>query len=203
MKKSDYFRTELERISTIQLRDFAQYYLDLYTPNYFYHIGASASGKFHPQFAQGEGGLVRHTKAVCLVAEDLLRLNTYAYYDDYTKDIMRVACLLHDTQKYGITSEPDKATYCNHGHNAAVEIAEAWARFFPEQPEAPYLLTHAVESHMGQWTADKTVKMMTPADRLVHHADYYASRSYIDIPCIMEDWLAMESEDEKQNGKGD
>ena len=41
---------------------------------------------------------------------------------------------------------------------------------------------------MGQWVEDKEDKPFTPLDRLVHLADYIASRSFIDIPCISEEY---------------
>ena len=41
---------------------------------------------------------------------------------------------------------------------------------------------------MGQWTTDKADRPFTPIDRLVHMADYMASRSFIDIPEINADY---------------
>ena len=66
MKNIELFNTEINRIESEDLRSFVRYYLDEYTPDYFWKIGASSSGKYHPVFSQGEGGLVRHTKAVCM-----------------------------------------------------------------------------------------------------------------------------------------
>lgn len=34
-------------------------------PKEFYTMPASTTGKYHPPFALGEGGLVRHTLAAC------------------------------------------------------------------------------------------------------------------------------------------
>lgn len=39
---------------------------------------ASTTGKYHPPFALGEGGLVRHTLAACCWAKDLLQLEQYS-----------------------------------------------------------------------------------------------------------------------------
>lgn len=40
-------------------------------PKEFYTMPASTTGKYHPPFALGEGGLVRHTLAACCWAKDI------------------------------------------------------------------------------------------------------------------------------------
>lgn len=47
-------------------------------PKEFYTMPASTTGKYHPPFALGEGGLVRHTLAACCWAKDLLQLEQYS-----------------------------------------------------------------------------------------------------------------------------
>ena len=49
-------------------------------------------------------------------------------------------------------------------------------------------MRQAIKSHMGQWTTDKANRPFTPIDRLVHMADYMASRPFIDIPEITADY---------------
>ena len=107
MNKSQFFDHEIEFIQSEDLRSFVRHYFDCCVPDYFWTIGASSSGKFHPAMSQGEGGLVRHTKAVAWFCEELLRMSQWAYLTDERKDYARVACLLHDTAKYG-TREFDK-----------------------------------------------------------------------------------------------
>ena len=41
-------------------------------PDYFFEVAAASTGKYHPKYAQGEGGLVRHTKAAVKIAYELL-----------------------------------------------------------------------------------------------------------------------------------
>jgi hypothetical protein len=43
-------------------------------------------------------------------------------------------------------------------------------------------------SHMGQWSTEKEDRPFTSIDRCVHMADYMASRSFIDIPSISEEY---------------
>ena len=200
--KSDFFKTEINNIQDLDLQAFVREYLEHYVPEYFFTIGASASGKFHPAFSQGNGGLVRHTKAVCLFVEELLRMSSYMYLPDYDKDIIRVACICHDTCKYGLENEIIKEEYTNHAWNAAVCVDRAWNDCYNEK--APYILTHAIETHMGQWTTDKSIKAYTPHDRCVHMADYMASRSFIDIPQITADWDAViASYENKKEGEAE
>ena len=200
--KSDLFKTEIDNIQDLDLQAFVREYLEHHVPDYFFVIDASASGKYHPAFSQGNGGLVRHTKAVCMFAEELLRMSSYMYLPDWDKDIIRVACICHDTCKYGINNEMTKDEYADHAWNAAVCVDKAWNDCYNEK--APYILTHAIETHMGQWSADKSTKMYTPHDRCVHMADYMASRSFIDIPQIMADYNAViASYENKKEGEAE
>ena len=64
MRNIKLFARELDLIVNDDLRMAVKSYMDEETPDYFWTDGASSSGKYHPQFSQGEGGLVRHTKAV-------------------------------------------------------------------------------------------------------------------------------------------
>lgn len=182
MENSLYFEKEINFIQSEDLRMFTKTYLDNVVPQYFFEVGASSSGKYHPKFSQGLGGLVRHTKAVSLMAEELLRMSPYSYLSDENKDFVRVACIVHDTAKYGIV-EFNKNDYSTHAENASKAVADLWVEYFREP--CPYLLVNAIASHMGQWGKPK---MMTSVDRCVHQADYIASRNFFDIPQITEEW---------------
>ena len=186
--RSEFFKREIALIESIDLQDFVRWYFDHCTGDWFWKSGASSSGKYHPAFAQGEGGLVRHTRAVAMVCEELLRMNTYAYMKDCYKDYARVACLLHDTCKYGCGDEENQDCYKNHGALASEAVAQGWVDFFGTP--CPDLLIMAIRSHMGQWVENKEDRPFTNIDRLVHLADYIASRSFWDIPQIAEEWQA-------------
>ena len=82
INKSDFFKRELDLIVNEDLRMAVKCYLEESVPDYFWEIGASSSGKFHPAFSQGVGVLVRHTKAVVMFAEELLRMSSYAFMRD-------------------------------------------------------------------------------------------------------------------------
>lgn len=128
MRNIKLFEREINLIVNEDLRMATKSYLEEATPDYFWTDGASSSGKYHPQFAHGIGGTVRHTKAVVMFAEELLRMSSYAYMKDEYKDFVIVACLIHDTNKYGI-KDFDKSQYANHARNAA----ESFTKWCEEQ----------------------------------------------------------------------
>ena len=188
MNKSDFFEREIANIESVDLQDFVRLFFDTRVGAWFWKSGASASGKFHPQFTKGEGGLVKHTRAVAWVCEELLKMSSYAYMRPEYKDYARVACLLHDTCKYGCGDEEDKTYYKEHGAVAAALVEQAWEEFFEFDNRCPELLTMAIRSHMGQWVEDRNDRPFTNIDRLVHMADYIASRSFWDIPELVEQY---------------
>lgn len=192
MKSIKFFERELSLIQNTTLRTVVSDYLENATPSYFWVDGASSSGKYHPQFAQGVGGLVRHTKAVVMFAEELLRMSSYAYMEDIYKDFVIAACILHDTVKYGSGEEIDKGEYRNHARNAADAFEKFCVDHYNLHPH--FLLLNAIRSHMGQWSTEKEDKPFTNIDRCVHMADYMASRSFIDIPSITADYNWTEYE---------
>lgn len=187
MRDIELFRNELAYIKNDNYRNFTHYALGC-APAYFWECGASSSGKYHPCFSQGEGGLVRHTKAVVRFCDELLRMSSYAYMKDEYKDFAFMACILHDICKYGAGDEMNKDEYKEHGANAAKFVGEIWKEYFGQSTEAPFLLLNAIRSHMGQWTPEKEDRPFTQIDRLVHLSDYIASRSFIDIPEITSEY---------------
>ena len=185
MRNVKLFEREINLIVNEDLRMAVKSYMEECTPDYFWTDGASSSGKFHPQFAQGMGGLVRHTKAVVMFAEELLRMSSYAYMKEDYKDYVIAACIMHDTAKYGV-GEFDKSEYKNHAKNAAFAFL-AYCTKYTDYVPSEFLL-NAMASHMGQWSTDKEDRPFTSVDRCVHMADYMASRSFIDIPSITEEY---------------
>ena len=195
MVKAEHFVKEIELIKDEELRMVVYDYMSDadYVPDYFWTDGASSSGKYHPQFSQGMGGLVRHTKAVVMFAEELLRMSSYAYMREEYKDYVIAACIIHDTVKYGWGKEIDKSKYADHADNAAKSFEEYCKNYTDYTPH--YLLLQAVRSHMGQWSTNKEDGPFTSVDRCVHMADYMASRSFIDIPSITKEWQDVEDSD--------
>lgn len=150
-------------------------------PNYFWVVAASSSGKYHPQCDLGNGGLVRHSVLVCEFAIDFVTSEIFVEDNNINKDMAIVAALFHDCLKQG--------NDCN-GHTVfdhPLLAAEFLAKELKDYIEEPYLSTicGAVRTHMGKWTTstyapDITLeKPSTSFQKLVHSADYAASRKYV------------------------
>lgn len=59
------FKNELELIKDEKLRAFTDFYLSNRVPSYFWEIGASSSGKYHPPFSQGKVDWFGTLKRLC------------------------------------------------------------------------------------------------------------------------------------------
>lgn len=191
MKTIRFFKTEFDKITNSDYRDFVKWYLDNKVPDYFWEVGASSTGRYHPKFSQKVGGLVRHSKAVCLFAEELLKISPYADFTESQKDYVRIACLLHDTMKYGV-EDYDKNQYKNHETSGAIELEKGWREYFKNR--CPMEITDAIYMHMGKWSVNKITEIVyKDIAQCVHLADYIASRNFIDIEEITKDYEFVES----------
>lgn len=166
------------------------------TPTIFFGASTSSSGKYHPEATNGLMGLAKHSMAVMLTAQDLLRNDTITKIfglEDLSKideEIILAACLLHDNAKYGTgkISMEDKVFTKKTHPKLVSKIAEEAGLFDGEDPIVPYLLRilELIETHMGQWTmVDKgdteLDKPGTNQQAFVHLCDYIASRKTLDI----------------------
>ena len=104
--KEDVFKTELQYIKNDEIREKTKKIINL-LPDYFFEVPASSTGKYHPSFSQGEGGLVRHTKVAVTIANELLNNNS-VIGDAFTpkeKDLMILCLLVHDGLKSGLVKQ--------------------------------------------------------------------------------------------------
>lgn len=178
---SEIFRAEIMCIADADIRIFTTDFLNNVVPEYFSTVAASSTGKYHPWYSLGYGGLVRHTKAAVKVALDLLSLEQYSHLP---KDVIISALILHDTFKHG---KMDWG-YTVHVHpklaaDAIREMATTKDDLIKMKLER---IASLVESHMGQWNVsnrDSWVlpKPLTDAQQFVHMCDYLASRKHIII----------------------
>lgn len=180
-RKQDVFSEELSWITDSNIRsETAKIISEL--PDYFFETAASSTGKYHPQYALGEGGLVRHTKAAAKILHDLSSLEFYRNkFSDEQIDLMIAAILLHDGMKHG--ADGAKYTITEHPIVMAEYIVNNHKDgFTSEQLE---FISGVISSHMGQFNTDyKTKKEVLPkpkteAEFFVHLADYLASRKYL------------------------
>lgn len=133
----------------------------------FFILPASSSGRYHPQYALGEGGLQRHTKAAMLIAFELFKIHE-EFEEDESKRIILAALALHDTCKP------------NRLHPIMVNLA-----LEPLRDEYGVMLDEIIpliESHMGQWNLEGRLPFpKTPWQKFVHLCDYLASRKGLEV----------------------
>ncbi len=154
-------------------------------PDYFFDMPASTTGKYHPSYALGAKGLIRHTKAAMRIAFELL--NNLCVGDKYTeneKDLMLIAILFHDGLKKGENNE----YYTRFDHPLiAAEFIENNKELTTFTPEEINFIKSCISSHMGQWNCDKFNSYELPIpetkyQKFVHICDYLASRKFLEVP---------------------
>lgn len=184
INKIDYFKTEIGYIKNSEYIDDFKKLVEL-LPDYFFKVAASSTGKYHPAFSLGDGGLLRHTKAAVRIAYELL--NDPCIGDKYTsreKDLFLIALTMHDGVKHGIPEE--KYTRADHPLLASNLIKEHRKELKMSDDDVSFLCS-VIESHMGPWNTHPYTKeeiLPKPKDKyqnFVHMCDYLASRKFLDI----------------------
>lgn len=182
LKETEVDKTQLDRclklIKNEKLRDWVADFLVNKVPDYFWEIPASSTGKYHPKFAQGRGGLVRHTIVAVWFATQMFDIENFT---DIEQDIIIASLILHDTYKHGVSKE--KYSVADHGPIAAAAIMEE----VEEEKSIRGYIAAAIASHMGKWNKDyKNNKEVAPKptnelQRFVHRCDYLASRKPLEM----------------------
>ena len=98
-RKTEEFGKEINLIGDAERRLFVSRCLEN-VADYFFEVPASSTGKYHPAYSLGRGGLVRHTKVAVHIADDLLCLDMFSSLLPI-KDAIIYALILHDTCKSG------------------------------------------------------------------------------------------------------
>lgn len=181
MNKEKCFERELNYIKDEKVRNSLIFMINK-LPDYFFEVAASSTGKYHPGYATGKGGLLRHTKAAVRIAYELLEDSTIG--DKYTsgeKDLMLMGLMLHDGLKLGL----ERSQYTKFNH--PILIAEYIKKFKNESEindNQIKFVGDVVKTHMGPWTTDYNgeevlEKPKTKYQNFVHMCDYLASRKCI------------------------
>lgn len=184
MNKIEQFEIELSYIKDETIQEDCRTMIEL-LPDYFFHIAASSTGKYHPSYSLGEGGLLRHTKAAVRIGYELLQDPCIGNkYKDNEKDIMLMGLLLHDGLKSGVIQE--KYTRFDHPILMANYIMEHKADLLMSDEEID-LLCSVIKTHMGPWTKDYNGEEVLEAPKtkyqnFVHMCDYLASRKCLLVP---------------------
>lgn len=181
--KSTIFNNELELIKNDRLRRSCEVLLNE-LPDYFYEIPASSTGKYHPKFALGEGGLVRHTKVAVRIAHEIIKTQSIGnVFTDDEKDLILISLMLHDGLKEGFPKE--KYTKFDHPILAANFVKDK-ANLTELTSEEVKLISTNISSHMGEWNKSDYSDVTLPLpknkyQKMVHMCDLLASRKFINV----------------------
>lgn len=180
-ERLELFNRELHYINDENIRKFAEILLED-ADEYFFEVAASSSGKYHPQFAKGNQGLVRHTRAVVYFTNDFNRAELeFGNIDQHQADLLIVAAIAHDIKKQGDGTS---------GHTLMKEHPILGAKYVWEEygknkecisEDDAKFICKVIRAHMGPWGENSP---KTYPERIVFYADYTASRSEIDISFI-------------------
>ena len=183
MEKSNYFKKELNYIKDEKIKESCETMLNL-LPDYFFQIPASSTGKYHPEFTLGDGGLVRHVKAAVRIAYELLSNPSIGgKYTSKEQDLMIMTLILHDGLKSGLTH--NRYTQFDHPTLIKNYIIENKDKLKLSDKEIDFV-AKAIESHMGPWNKDYNGNEVLPVpktkyENFVHMCDFLASRKFLDI----------------------
>jgi len=163
------FKEELDCIKSEVLKNFCIYMLSR-ADDYFFEMPASTTGKYHPAFSLGDGGLARHTKEVAFIA---MHLATARGYGDDMLDAIIVAALMHDIKKKG--NDGSKFTVKEHPECAVSFINDSYYSYVGMRPDRSIVdhICNAVLTHMGKWG---NIPPTNDFQLTLHEADYLASR---------------------------
>lgn len=193
MNKKEVFKKELSYIKDEKIRNSCITMIEA-LPDYFFKVEASSTGKYHPEYALGNGGLIRHTKAAVRIAYELLSDPCIGdKYASKEKDLMIMGLILHDGLKKGLNEE--KYTRFDHPILISEYIMDMEEKLDLEMEEIEFVCD-VVKTHMGPWTKDYNgVEVLerpkTKYQNFVHMCDFLASRKCILVPFNDNDEISV------------
>ena len=183
MNKIDYFKEEYKFIKNERLKDNLKILVDL-LPDYFFKVPASSTGKYHPSFSLGEGGLVRHSKVAFRIGKELLSTNTFnSDFNQDECDLLLMSILIHDGLKHG-TMESNYTKF-EHPMLMANFIKDNKDKLTLNESEINFM-ADVISSHMGEWNTNKYSKVTLPIpitkyQKFVHLCDFLTSKKFLDV----------------------
>jgi len=182
------FEKEISYIKDNRIKESLITMLNL-LPEYFYHVAASSTGKYHPEFSLGDAGLVRHTKVATRIAKELLDNPAVNNFNDNEKDLIIFSIILHDGLKHGKIK--NEYVVFEHPIIMANYITENKDKLSLTEEELN-LVCRCIKTHMGPWTKNyKGEEILEPPidkyQRFVHMCDYLSSKKFLDVKFVNND----------------
>jgi len=186
----------LDELSYIKNEDYSDALLNIINmlPDYWFKEAASSTGKYHPDYALGEGGLLRHSKAAMRIGFELLENPAIgSKYTDREKDLMLMSLLVHDGLKLGLPKE--KYTRFDHPILMADFINKNYKDIGINKEDAKFM-GDVIKTHMGVWTKDYNGNEVleppkTKYQNFVHMCDFLASRKCLLVPFDKDDKISV------------
>ena len=180
-QQNDMLEQILATIVNDDIREFAKVLVNG-LPSYVWEVGASSTGKYHPSYSIGFGGLMRHQVAVVRFLNYFFELEQYhTKFTNREMDLMRVAGLVHDGRKSGEQTDYERSKFTKFDHPTQMaNVIRNYDGQYLNHDEIEFV-ANCIESHMGQWNTDRKSSATLPKpssdyQALVHLADYLASR---------------------------
>ena len=194
MNREELILNELDLIKSERIQNACVKIVNL-LPEYWFTVAAASTGKYHPEYAQGEGGLLRHSKAAMRIGYELLSDTCIGdKYTDDEKDLMLVSLLVHDGLKLGNPKE--QYTRFDHPILMANYLKEKKDELEELTEEEINFMADVIKTHMGPWTTDYNgnevlEKPKTKYQNFVHMCDYLASRKCLLVPFDEDNNIAV------------
>lgn len=187
-EKIEKFAPSLSLIQDKEIMDLTKFAISKIHDEFF-REGASSTGKYHPPYAQGEGGLLRHTIAAVYFAKTLFTAPQFAHaFSQRDKDIIIASIILHDSCKRGVNFEDENT---KHEHPLLVRQL-----IDPSELEGSEIyiweeICLNISTHMGTWVTSKYSDIVLPAPNsfiqyFISTCDYLASRKEVDVKIFDE-----------------
>ena len=180
-----YFKEIYDSLENEDMKEFFKVLVKTF-PAYFWEVGASSTDKYHPSYALGSGGLVRHTCAVVRFMNHTFAIESMNKWTSRERDMLRIAAAVHDSRKSGSQEDFEKSKYTKFEHPLlAAEIIRSFDGKYLTHNEVE-LIASTIESHMGAWNTNDRSSVVLPKpenrfQKMLHWADYLASRKDIEV----------------------
>ncbi len=179
--REELFKDELNYIKDSKLKESLIKIINE-LPDYWLEVAASSTGKYHPKYALGAGGLLRHSKVAMRMGYELLLDESIGNkYTSREKDLMLISLLIHDGLKSGI--EKEKYTRFDHPILMANYIKDNRDEFKLSKEDSEFI-GDIIKTHMGPWITDYNGNEVleppkTKYQSFVHMCDFLASRKFL------------------------